>query len=116
MKSKAPSDAASKAAPESKVTFFADWCKRCGNCVAFCPRKALAQDEWGHPYLKDPERCTSCGLCGMLCPDFCISVGEGPAPAGAAAGSGGGSPDAAVSSNQSPERLAPEPREEEQGG
>lgn len=109
--------AKSKAKPEpepapgqGKVSFFPAWCKRCGNCVAFCPRKALAQDEWGHPFLKDPERCTTCGLCEMLCPDFAISVGEephalpGPAPAPSKTGA-----EAVV--NQSPERLAPAPSE-----
>ncbi len=97
---------------QAKVSFFPAWCKRCGNCVAFCPRKALAQDEWGHPYLKDPEHCTTCGLCEMLCPDFAISVGE-PPPSEAEAGPSPGRPGSPVSPNHSPERLAPPPTEEE---
>jgi 2-oxoglutarate ferredoxin oxidoreductase subunit delta len=105
-----------KPAPEpgpglGKVTFYPAWCKRCGNCVAFCPRQALAQDEWGHPFLKDPERCTTCGLCEMLCPDFAISVGEAP-QAGAPAHPSPGKPAAPAAVNQSPERLAPSPSEE----
>jgi 2-oxoglutarate ferredoxin oxidoreductase subunit delta len=91
---------------QSKLSFYPAWCKRCGNCVAFCPRQALAQDERGRPYLADPERCTSCGLCEMLCPDFALSVGEGPAGR-AASGPSPGRPGSPVSPNHSPERLAP---------
>ncbi|MCF8032284.1 MAG: 4Fe-4S binding protein [Desulfarculaceae bacterium] len=70
--------------PKEKLSIYRTWCKRCGNCVAFCPRGALAADQWGHPYLKHPERCTSCGLCAMLCPDFALSVTmEGDAEADA---------------------------------
>ena len=95
-----------------KVSFYPAWCKRCGNCVAFCPRKALDQDQWGYPRLASPDRCTACGLCEMLCPDFAISVGEAPQPAARAAGSPSpGRPGSPVSPNHSPERLAPEPEE-----
>ena len=62
--------------PTDKVSFYAAWCKRCGICVAFCPRDALAEDKRGCPYLANPDRCTACRLCEMLCPDFAISVGE----------------------------------------
>ena len=89
-----------------KVSFYSAWCKRCGNCVAFCPRQALAKDEWGYPVLAKPDRCTSCGLCEMLCPDFALSVGEGGARPMAAEGAPRGS---RVAPTTSPERLAPEP-------
>lgn len=97
---------------ENKVSFFPAWCKRCGNCVAFCPRGALKRDQWGYPVLADPDRCTSCGLCEMLCPDFALSVGEGgPKPAGAGAPRG-----SRVAPITSPERLAPEPNGGEEDG
>ncbi|MBU1157515.1 MAG: 4Fe-4S binding protein [Proteobacteria bacterium] len=57
-----------------KFYSYIKWCKRCGNCIAFCPRQALAQDEWGYPFLSEAGRCTGCGLCEMLCPDFAISM------------------------------------------
>ncbi|MCB2188287.1 MAG: 4Fe-4S binding protein [Deltaproteobacteria bacterium] len=57
-------------------SLFPAWCKACGNCLAFCPRRALRADQWGRPCLPDPGRCTGCGLCEMLCPDFAITVGE----------------------------------------
>jgi 2-oxoglutarate ferredoxin oxidoreductase subunit delta len=94
---------------QSKVSFYPAWCKRCGNCVAFCPRGALAADEWGHPFLARPERCTACHLCEMLCPDFAISVGE---PAAAPAVTPGPLPPERLQP-QSPERLAPGPDQDE---
>ncbi len=61
------------------ISFYHSWCKRCGNCLAFCPRQALETDPWGYPRLADSGRCTRCGLCEMLCPDLAISLGEGEA-------------------------------------
>jgi len=111
-KSKAKAKPEPAPAPgQGKVSFFPAWCKRCGNCVAFCPRQALAQDEWGYPFLKDPKRCTTCGLCEMLCPDFAISVGE-ETTTQAAPGPSLGKPGTQAAIKQSPERLAPAPSEE----
>ena len=50
------------------------WCKSCSICVAFCPPKALTADDVGTPHLTYPEKCTGCGLCEMMCPDFAIEV------------------------------------------
>ena len=49
------------------------WCKGCGICVAFCPKRALSlgQDEkaqW------DAEKCIGCGLCEHYCPDLAIEA------------------------------------------
>ena len=108
--------------PPTKHSFYPAWCKRCGNCVAFCPMGILVADEWGYPRQVDAERCTGCGLCEMLCPDFAITVGyEKPgavdmAHPAAAADSPETSPEnpgaAKTTGNISPERLAPAPREE----
>ena len=56
------------------IEVYNSWCKRCGICVAFCPTEALAQDEFGAVYVKDPDRCTGCQLCELRCPDFAIQV------------------------------------------
>jgi len=92
--------------PGEKLSIYRTWCKRCGNCVAFCPRGALAADEWGYPFLQTPQRCTGCGLCEMLCPDFALSVtavdddgAEGLLPVKRSEGS--------APTRVSPERLAP---------
>lgn len=57
---------------KGSVEIFKGWCKRCGICVAFCPRGALDVGSDGYPYVKDPDRCTGCGLCEVHCPDFAI--------------------------------------------
>ncbi|MBU1275731.1 MAG: ferredoxin family protein [Proteobacteria bacterium] len=106
--------------PKSEHSFYPAWCKRCGNCVAFCPRGILVADEWGYPRQQNPERCTACGLCEMLCPDFAITVGyEKPGAMDMTQAAGGESkdfetpkPGSSGSSSISPERLAPAPREE----
>jgi len=56
------------------IDIFREWCKGCGICAAFCPKKVLAVDETGHAYAKNPEACIRCGMCEMRCPDFAISV------------------------------------------
>jgi len=48
------------------------WCKKCGLCVEFCPRKVLAMKDG--PEVKDIDLCTGCLLCEMHCPDFAITV------------------------------------------
>jgi 2-oxoglutarate ferredoxin oxidoreductase subunit delta len=100
--------------PGPTVSFYPGWCKRCGNCVAFCPGEALEEDEWGFPYLAHPERCVSCHMCEKLCPDFAISVSE-PAAAGPSGKTtpAPGTPGSPVSQDHSPERIAPAAEAEE---
>lgn len=96
--------------PDSRVSIYTAWCKKCGNCVAFCPVKALEQDEWGYPHLCGPDKCTACHLCEKLCPDFAITVGEPFEARGAAEEMHTGRPDSArtaVSLSHSPERVLP---------
>jgi 2-oxoglutarate ferredoxin oxidoreductase subunit delta len=59
-----------------RIDIFKAWCKGCGICAAFCPKKALAIDEAGLPYVKDPSLCGRCGLCELRCPDFAITIEE----------------------------------------
>jgi 2-oxoglutarate ferredoxin oxidoreductase subunit delta len=56
------------------IDIYKAWCKGCGICAAFCPTGALARDEAGYPYVKEPEKCINCGWCEMRCPDFAITV------------------------------------------
>jgi 2-oxoglutarate ferredoxin oxidoreductase subunit delta len=102
--------------PGSQVTLYPAWCKRCGNCVAFCPRNVFETDQWGYPRVAHPELCVSCHLCEMLCPDFALSVGDRPPRRPAPRASEKASPSAPashVSPEQSPERTAPVPEIEE---
>lgn len=58
----------------NRVEINLKWCKSCSICVAFCPTDALTADEVGTPSLTHPEKCTACGLCEMMCPDFAVEV------------------------------------------
>jgi 2-oxoglutarate ferredoxin oxidoreductase subunit delta len=101
---------------QDKVSLYAAWCKRCGICVAFCPAGALKEDEWGHPHFAHPEKCTACHLCEKLCPDFAVTVeGKSPKAKTNPASPNGGTRKLGVEANprQSPERVAPEPNEQE---
>jgi 2-oxoglutarate ferredoxin oxidoreductase subunit delta len=106
----------SEAQPDAQVTLYPAWCKRCGNCAAFCPRQVLEMDEWGYPFVAHPEKCVTCHLCEMLCPDFAISVEEySPSESSGRPKRGTHRIDADAPENlkQSPERVAPEPSDEE---
>ncbi|MBO4296603.1 MAG: 4Fe-4S binding protein [Desulfovibrio sp.] len=58
----------------SEYIFNKSWCKGCGVCVAFCPKKALTLDEIAEKMERDPEKCIYCGLCEHYCPDLAITV------------------------------------------
>lgn len=51
-----------------------DWCKGCGICVAFCPKKVLELDRKDKAVAARPEDCICCKLCELRCPDFAIEV------------------------------------------
>jgi len=60
--------------PESawEITINSKWCKKCGLCAAFCPRKVLEMN--GGPKINDAALCIGCLMCEIHCPDFAITV------------------------------------------
>ncbi|AAM24809.1 indolepyruvate ferredoxin oxidoreductase subunit alpha [Caldanaerobacter subterraneus] len=58
-----------------KFNIIQEWCKGCGICVEFCPRKVL-EIKNGKVHLIDDEKCIKCGICEMYCPDYAIYVEE----------------------------------------
>ncbi|HHY04211.1 MAG TPA: 4Fe-4S binding protein [Thermoanaerobacterales bacterium] len=50
-------------------------CKRCGLCIAFCPKKVYTADDDGKPIPTNLDACIKCKLCELRCPDYAIVVG-----------------------------------------
>ncbi|MGA2331712.1 MAG: 4Fe-4S dicluster domain-containing protein [Syntrophales bacterium] len=50
------------------------WCKGCGVCVAFCPKRVLALDFMGKAVVARGEDCICCRLCEFRCPDLAIEM------------------------------------------
>ena len=51
------------------------WCKACGICVAFCPKKVLGFDEVsGKARVVNGDACVGCRMCEARCPDFAIDI------------------------------------------
>jgi 2-oxoglutarate ferredoxin oxidoreductase subunit delta len=71
-----PAQARSRKAYEQVI--FRDWCKACGICSAFCPKKVIGRDEAGAPVIERPEECVACRFCEIHCPDFAITIRERP--------------------------------------
>lgn len=60
---------------EKKLVTKPDWCKGCGICVAFCPKKILGLKNEKIEIL-DIENCIKCGQCELRCPDYAIYLEE----------------------------------------
>ncbi len=51
------------------------WCKGCGICEAFCPKKVLAVRH-DKVEIINAEACVKCAQCEWRCPDYAIFVRE----------------------------------------
>jgi 2-oxoglutarate ferredoxin oxidoreductase subunit delta len=66
--------------PRGQVTVLVERCKACGNCVVFCPKDVLTMSDqfnergYHFPCVTQPEECTGCKLCELLCGEFAVFV------------------------------------------
>jgi 2-oxoglutarate ferredoxin oxidoreductase subunit delta len=51
-----------------------EWCKGCGICVAFCPKKVLELDGSDRAAAARKGDCIACRLCELRCPDLAIEI------------------------------------------
>jgi len=55
-------------------------CKGCGVCIPACPFDVIELSEnvnskgYHYAYMKNPEACTGCVNCALVCPDVAIQV------------------------------------------
>lgn len=59
------------------IKIYRPWCKNCGICKEFCPRKVFELRE-GEITVANPQNCTLCGMCQLRCPDFAIELEDDP--------------------------------------
>lgn len=59
---------------DEPVHLFSSWCKKCGICIAVCPKNVLERGHDGYPYAARPEDCILCGMCDIHCPDYAITL------------------------------------------
>lgn len=64
-----------------KASVLSQYCKSCGYCVHFCPKKALTlgkkRNAIGAFYpVLEAEKCIGCGICVMMCPDAALELRE----------------------------------------
>ena len=63
------------AAENKELILNSAWCKGCGICAAFCPKKVLEMKN-EKVVIARPDDCIKCGNCELRCPDYAIYVKE----------------------------------------
>ena len=64
-----------------RVTIYSDQCKSCRLCVPACPVEIIGVDAetinvlgFNPVMVTEPEKCTGCATCAIVCPDIAIRV------------------------------------------
>lgn len=64
------------------ITIDEQYCKGCGLCIHYCPKGVLGKSNmmnakgYSIPCAAAPERCSKCGTCELICPEFAITLKE----------------------------------------
>jgi len=76
-KSRLPAEGKSKKSKKHyDPVIISAWCKACGICSEFCPKKVIGLNDMGAPVIERPDECIGCRFCELHCPDFAITVKE----------------------------------------
>ncbi len=65
---------------QGEISINAEFCKQCGLCIAWCPKKIIATSKklnlkgYFSATLKAKDKCTGCALCAVICPEVAIEV------------------------------------------
>ena len=59
------------------ITIQSAWCKSCGICVEFCPKKVFDMNIPGGAVATRADDCIGCRMCEQRCPDYAITVDGG---------------------------------------
>ncbi len=57
----------------ARIIVSLKWCKGCGICIEYCPKKVLEFKD-GKVFVARISDCITCLLCENMCPDFAITV------------------------------------------
>ena len=55
-------------------------CKGCSVCIENCPTKSIELSKkvnnkgYNYAEMAQPDNCTGCASCSIICPDSCITV------------------------------------------
>jgi 2-oxoglutarate ferredoxin oxidoreductase subunit delta len=68
-----------EAKPKFQVIVDSNYCKGCGLCVYFCPKKELTisgkKNKKGYLCAEfSGNECTGCLRCGLICPDAALKI------------------------------------------
>lgn len=64
----------------AKLEMNENHCKGCELCVQACPRDVLAMGSninalgYRPASIVDPEKCTACKACALVCPEVCFTI------------------------------------------
>ena len=57
-----------------EIVLNSKWCKSCGLCADFCPKKVFDFETGSLPVVARPEDCIGCKQCELKCPDLALKV------------------------------------------
>ena len=65
--------------PKFRVIVDNKYCKGCGLCINFCPKKELKitekKNKKGYLYVEfSGNECTGCLRCALICPDAALKI------------------------------------------